>query len=162
MAESWLLYYITDRKAFADDEPTRRRRLLEKIAEAARANLDYIQLREKDLSTRELESLARESVAIIQKLRSENRELRVPLRLCFSGVKIMYYELHARSAFSFLEGASLPETLVSTAAALGMPGMALLDGDGVYGAPRLRRAAFSHGRPKGRVKSLRRRGDHMQ
>lgn len=62
MAESRLLYYITDRTAFATDEPTRRRCLLEKIAEAARAGVDYIQLREKDLSTRKLESLAREAV----------------------------------------------------------------------------------------------------
>jgi len=46
-----LLYYIPDRTAFAADEPTRRRRLLEKIAEAARAGVDYIQLREKDLPT---------------------------------------------------------------------------------------------------------------
>ena len=49
MADSCLLYYITDRTAFAADEPTRRRRLLEKISEAARAGVDYIQLREKDL-----------------------------------------------------------------------------------------------------------------
>ncbi|MGC2473275.1 MAG: thiamine phosphate synthase [Candidatus Sulfotelmatobacter sp.] len=61
-----LLCYITDRTAFAADEPTRRRRLLEKIAEAARAGVDYIQLREKDLSTRELESLAREAVSTVR------------------------------------------------------------------------------------------------
>ena len=48
----------------------------------------------------------------------------------------MYVELHARSAFSFLEGASLPEELAGVCAHLGMPGMALLDIDGVYGAPR--------------------------
>ena len=53
----------------------------------------------------------------------------------------MYVELHARSAFSFLEGASLPEELVSTCAQLGMPAMALLDTDGVYGAPRFHLAA---------------------
>jgi error-prone DNA polymerase len=53
----------------------------------------------------------------------------------------MYIELHARSAFSFLEGASLPEELVSTCAQLGMPAMALLDTDGVYGAPRFHLAA---------------------
>jgi error-prone DNA polymerase len=53
----------------------------------------------------------------------------------------MYIELHARSAFSFLEGASLPEELVSTCAQLGMPAMALLDIDGVYGAPRFHMAA---------------------
>ena len=66
MAEpNCLLYYITDRTAFPGDEPARRRRLLEKIAEAARAGVDYIQLREKDLSTRELESLAREAIRAV-------------------------------------------------------------------------------------------------
>ncbi len=64
MAES-LLYYITDRKAFAPDEPTRRRRLLEKIEEASRAGVSYIQLREKDLSTRDLELLATEAGGIV-------------------------------------------------------------------------------------------------
>lgn len=53
----------------------------------------------------------------------------------------MYIELHARSAFSFLEGASLPEELAVTCAELGMPAMALLDRDGVYGAPRFYLAA---------------------
>ena len=53
----------------------------------------------------------------------------------------MYIELHAASAFSFLQGASLPETLVERAAALGYPALALLDADGVYGAPRFHKAA---------------------
>ena len=53
----------------------------------------------------------------------------------------MYVELHARSAFSFLEGASLPEELVSVCSEQGMPAMALLDRDGVYGAPRFYQAA---------------------
>ena len=66
MAEGCLLYYITDRTAFAADEPTRRRRLLDKIAEAARAGVDYIQLREKDLPTRELEMLAREAAKVVR------------------------------------------------------------------------------------------------
>ena len=48
-----------------------------------------------------------------------------------------YVELHARSAFSFLEGASLPESLIERAAELEMPALALLDRNGVYGAPRL-------------------------
>ena len=52
-----------------------------------------------------------------------------------------YVELHARSAFSFLEGASLPEELAAVCAQLGMPAMALLDVDGVYGAPRFHLAA---------------------
>jgi error-prone DNA polymerase len=53
----------------------------------------------------------------------------------------MYIELHAASAFSFLQGASLPEALVERAAALGYPALALLDADGVYGAPRFHKAA---------------------
>ncbi|MDR3747346.1 MAG: error-prone DNA polymerase [Acidobacteriota bacterium] len=48
----------------------------------------------------------------------------------------MYIELHTRSAFSFLEGASVPEELAEVCAAHQMPAMALLDRDGVYGAPR--------------------------
>ena len=52
----------------------------------------------------------------------------------------MYIELHARSAFSFLEGSSLPEDLAGICARLNMPAMALLDTDGVYGAPRFHMA----------------------
>src|SRR5262245_11662632 len=52
-----------------------------------------------------------------------------------------YVELHARSAFSFLEGASLPEELMSVCKQLGGSAMALLDRDGVYGAPRFHLAA---------------------
>jgi len=52
-----------------------------------------------------------------------------------------YIELHARSAFSFLRGASFPEQLVETAAELGMPALALLDRNGVYGAQRFSVAA---------------------
>ena len=48
-----------------------------------------------------------------------------------------YVELHARSAFSFLEGASLPEAMAQQAANLELPGLAILDRDGLYGSPRL-------------------------
>ena len=61
-----LLYYITDRRQFPGPEEERRRRLMAKIAEAARAGVDYIQLREKDLSARELEHLAREARALVR------------------------------------------------------------------------------------------------
>jgi thiamine-phosphate pyrophosphorylase len=65
MADSCLLYYITDRKTFPGDERARRLRLLDKIAEAASCGIDYIQLREKDLSVHEMETLAREAVRVI-------------------------------------------------------------------------------------------------
>jgi thiamine-phosphate pyrophosphorylase len=74
-----LLYYITDRTAFPGDEFSRRLLLLEKIREAVSAGVDYVQLREKDLPTRDLESLAAEAVGIVAKLRTENRELRTAL-----------------------------------------------------------------------------------
>jgi thiamine-phosphate pyrophosphorylase len=66
MPQSCLLYYITDRRTFPGDESAQRRCLLEKIAEAARCGVDYIQLRERDLPTRELEKLAREAVNIVR------------------------------------------------------------------------------------------------
>src|SRR5438309_10961474 len=55
-----------------------------------------------------------------------------------------YVELHAASAFSFLEGASQPETLIARAAELDMPAMALLDRNGVYGAVRFHTSAKSN------------------
>jgi len=78
MAARCLLYYITDRSLFPGDEPARRRALLDKIAEAAHAGVDYIQLREKDLSTRDLEQLACEAARLIGQLRT-HRELRTRL-----------------------------------------------------------------------------------
>ena len=57
----------------------------------------------------------------------------------------MYVELHTASAFSFLQGASLPEALVDRAAELGYPAIALLDRDGVYGLPRFHKAAIAAG-----------------
>src|SRR5215207_6500428 len=56
-----------------------------------------------------------------------------------------YVELHARSAFSFLEGASVPEELIAAGLELDMPAMALLDRDGVYGAPRFHLSAKKNG-----------------
>lgn len=74
-----LLYYITDRSQFPGDERARRGALLAKIREAACASVDYIQLREKDLSTRELEKLGRETVAMMQELRSNDGRMKTRL-----------------------------------------------------------------------------------
>ena len=52
-----------------------------------------------------------------------------------------YAELHAHSAFSFLDGASTPEELVSEAARLGLRAIALTDHDGLYGVVRFAEAA---------------------
>ena len=70
-----LLYYITDRRQLPGTESQRRERLLRKIAEAASAGIDYIQLREKDLPGRELESLAKLAAQLIRESRSRTRLL---------------------------------------------------------------------------------------
>jgi len=57
----------------------------------------------------------------------------------------MYGELHGRSAFSFLEGASSPEELIAECARLEIPAMALVDTDNVSGAPRFYMAAKKAG-----------------
>src|SRR5579863_1372885 len=51
-----------------------------------------------------------------------------------------YVELHAASAFSFLEGASQPNELIEQAGKLEMPAMALADRNGLYGAARFHTA----------------------
>jgi thiamine-phosphate pyrophosphorylase len=75
-----LLCYITDRSQFSGSESARRRRLLAKIAEAARDGVDYIQLREKDLSTHELELLAREAILAIRENSPSNTHLLINSR----------------------------------------------------------------------------------
>lgn len=59
-----LLYYITARRQFAGNAEEQKQQLLNKIAECVAAGVDYIQLREKDLSTRALEELGRAAVAL--------------------------------------------------------------------------------------------------
>jgi thiamine-phosphate pyrophosphorylase len=61
-----LLYYITDRSQFSGDEVARRRMLLEKVGEAANSGVDFIQLRERDLSAGELELLAQDAMRVIR------------------------------------------------------------------------------------------------
>lgn len=66
------------------------------------------------------------------------------MKECLINVSMPYVELHARSAFSFLEGASLPEALIATCKERGMSAMAILDRHGVYGAARFHMAAKQH------------------
>jgi len=75
MADRCLLYYITDRSQFRGDERARHCALLAKVAETARAGVDYIQLREKDLSARELEMLVREVVELVRENSTSTRLL---------------------------------------------------------------------------------------
>ena len=63
------------------------------------------------------------------------------------GSAVPYAELHAHSAFSFLDGASTPEELVEEAVRLGLRAIALTDHDGLYGVVRFAEAAREHGMP---------------
>ncbi|HEV8688236.1 MAG TPA: PHP domain-containing protein, partial [Gaiellaceae bacterium] len=56
-----------------------------------------------------------------------------------------YVELHAHSAYSFLDGASHAEELAAQAAELGYQALALTDHDGVYGSLEFAHAAKAFG-----------------
>jgi thiamine-phosphate pyrophosphorylase len=70
-----LLYYITDRTQFSGGHSDQCAALLRTIGEAARAGVDYIQLREKDLTPRELERLARNAVRVLRENSTTTRLL---------------------------------------------------------------------------------------
>src|ERR1041384_627609 len=59
--------------------------------------------------------------------------------------RVPYVELHAHSAYSFLDGASLPEELAVQAAELGYEALALTDHDGLYGSLEFAHAAKAFG-----------------
>ncbi|MBT0566785.1 error-prone DNA polymerase [Williamsia sp. CHRR-6] len=60
---------------------------------------------------------------------------------------VRYAELHAHSAYSFLDGASMPEELVTEAQRLGLDALAVTDHDGFYGVVRFAEAARECGLP---------------
>lgn len=117
------LYYISDRSAFAGPESARRYSLLRKIAEAARAGVDYVQLREKDLCGRELGELAREAVRVVREAGSRtalliNSRTDVALATGANGVHLTSEDLAARDVReiwekSFTRGAPAPVVGVS-------------------------------------------------
>jgi thiamine-phosphate pyrophosphorylase len=70
-----LLYYITSRAGFGGDEAQQRRALLDRVAAAAVAGVDFVQLREKDLPVRALEGLAKQAVARVRAASSRTKLL---------------------------------------------------------------------------------------
>ena len=79
--------------------------------------------------------------SLLPDARPEKAQQRSRARPSLSPSTPPYVELHAVSAFSFLDGVSLPEDLVARAAELELPALALLDRNGVHGLPRLHQAA---------------------
>lgn len=112
-----LLYYITDRKQFAGDEVTRRQALLNKISEAARCGVDFIQLREKDLSVRELQKLAGDAVGIVRQANSTTRLLinsRVDLAIAAKadGVQLRSKDISPKEVRKVYQNGELPVPVV--------------------------------------------------
>jgi thiamine-phosphate pyrophosphorylase len=70
-----LLYYISDRMQFDGSEADRRSQLLQRIEQAASAGVDYIQLREKDLRSGDMEKLATEALRRVRDASTHTRLL---------------------------------------------------------------------------------------
>lgn len=101
-----LLYYITDRQRFAGPEAEKQAKLLARIAEAANSGVDFIQLRERDLAARELESLARKALLAIRQAGATpiatklliNSRLDVALAVAADGVHLRGDDISASEA----------------------------------------------------------------
>jgi thiamine-phosphate pyrophosphorylase len=121
-----LLYYITDRHQFRGGDAEQRQTLLAKIAEAASCGVDYIQLREKDLSARELLKLAEQALRAIGQSASSHRRTQllvnsridVALASGASGVHLRADDISAADARAMVMGtvakSSPSEFLVAT------------------------------------------------
>ncbi len=108
-----LLYYITNRLAFAGTEAEKRAKLLHRIAEAANAGVDFVQLRERDLSARELERLAEKALRSVRQadaaLRPKlliNSRLDVALAVGADGVHLRSDDITASEARAIAAKAS--------------------------------------------------------
>lgn len=112
-----LLYYITDRREFPGNAETQRQSLLAKIAECAAARVDYIQLREKDLTTRELHPLAEEAMARIPAGSPTrvliNSRIDVALAVGAHGVHLPSSGLRANDARAIFEKAGRRDAIVA-------------------------------------------------
>jgi thiamine-phosphate pyrophosphorylase len=98
-----LLYYITDRIQLGANEEERCRSLLLKISEAAAAGVDYIQLRERDLTARKLERLAQQAVRAVRAANSTtklliNSRIDIALEIGADGVHLRSNDVSASEA----------------------------------------------------------------
>jgi thiamine-phosphate pyrophosphorylase len=113
------LYYITDRRQFPGDGKEQERRLLEKIAECAAVGVEYIQLREKDLSTRALEELAQKAMAVVRGSGTKlliNSRTDVALACGAHGVHLPANDLPASEARAVFSRAGLRMPIIGVSA----------------------------------------------
>jgi thiamine-phosphate pyrophosphorylase len=114
---SLLLYYITARRQFAGSASKQEAQLLSKIRECAMAGVDFIQLREKDLSTRNLEELATKAVAALPPGSATklliNSRIDVALACGAHGVHLPGDSLYASEARSIFASAGIPRPVIA-------------------------------------------------
>lgn len=112
-----LLYYITDRSQFPGTGEQQELALLKRIRECAMAGVDYIQLREKDLTTRELEQLAGKAVAAIPRGSTTrfliNSRIDVALACSAHGVHLPANYLSAGEARTIFARAGVSHAIIS-------------------------------------------------
>jgi len=109
------LYYITDRRQFPGEGHEQEQRLVAKIAECAAAGVEYIQLREKDLETRELEELALKAMAALSGSRTHlliNSRTDVALACGAHGVHLPANDLSASEVRSIFARAGNSEPVI--------------------------------------------------
>jgi len=114
-----LLYYITDRRRFPGDAREQERRLLAKIRECAAAGVDYIQLREKELSARELEALAYKAMTALDGSPSRlliNSRTDVALACNAHGVHLPGHDLAASDVRALLARAGTEKKVIAVSA----------------------------------------------
>jgi thiamine-phosphate pyrophosphorylase len=113
------LYYITDRGQFPGDRNEQERRVLNKIAECAAAGVEMIQLREKDLSIRALEELARKAMAALAGSRTRlliNARTDVALACGAHGVHLPANDLPASEARAIFSQAGITGPVIGVSA----------------------------------------------
>jgi thiamine-phosphate pyrophosphorylase len=113
------LYYITDRRQFSGDPREQERRLLKKIAECAAAELEYIQLREKDLEVRALEDLTMKAMAAVGGSRTQlliNSRTDVTLACGAHGVHLPADDLAASEVRSIFARAGRSDAVIGVSA----------------------------------------------
>jgi thiamine-phosphate pyrophosphorylase len=113
------LYYITDRRQFPGDRQQQEQRLLAKIGECCAAEVEYIQLREKDLEIRALEELAVKAVAALGGSRTRlliNSRMDVALACGAHGVHLPAHDLAASEARSIFARARKTDPVIGVSA----------------------------------------------
>jgi thiamine-phosphate pyrophosphorylase len=109
------LYYITDRRQFPGNAQEQERRLLEKIAECAAAEVDLVQLREKDLGERALEKLALKAMAAVARSRTRlliNARTDVALACGAHGVHLPANDLAASDVRAIFARAGISQPVI--------------------------------------------------